>query len=700
MNTHTTLSVALALVPALLAAAPKRHPDYEPPFALPGAAAANLLQGATVTASGHWSDRVPGLAVDGQSGDPDAHWACEQLPAVLEADLGRACAVAALRVWPFWPGGRIYKYKVEGSADRSGWALLADHSANSIAATPEGDRFSFESKTVRYLRLTVLDSSRRSAGGHIVEFAAYAASPATGIQGGVASINQRCPPAGGDAAAPAEQGIHLTGWRGERVSAQVVTHSDSAQTQLRIDPLVLAPPGGAAGPLTGEVRFVRYVLADGKPQGDILDTAPMIEQAAGGNRPVWLSVDISANATPGLYRGTLAVRSDVGALRFPVELEVLAAALPAPKDWAFHLDLWQHPQAVARWHDVAPWSPEHLALMKPLMKRLAEAGQKNITCAIVHEAWNAQTFDWFPSMIDWRKQADGAWRFDYTVFDRWVSFMQEEIGIRGQIVCYTMIPWHLKFRYYDEAAGRFVDLQASPDTPAYEEHWGRFLKDFVGHLRSKGWLDRTAIGMDERPDNLLRPALRVLKTYAPELRLVSAVNHPSALTEDVYDLSPTIDHPLAADLLAKRKAANRKTTFYVCCGPAAPNTFAHSSPAEAAWLPLLAAAQGYDGFLRWAYNSWVENPLASTDFVTWPSGDCFLVYPGNRSSVRFERLRDGIEEFEKVRVLRAMNSATVNRGLDEALRPFAFGRAASRPDYAAEVEQAAKAIESLSRQIR
>ena len=700
MKLHLLLPVALTLLPTLLPAAPKRHPDYEPPLALQATAAENLLKGAAVTASGHWSDKVPALAVDGQSGNPDAHWACEQLPAVLDADLGRICDVAALRVWPYWPDGRIYKYKVEGSADRASWTMLADHSANSISATPEGDRFSFESRKVRYLRLTVLDSSRRTAGAHIVEFAAYASAPAAGMQGAVISVNERCPPSGGGAGAPADQGIRLAGWRGERVNAQVVTRSDSAQSQLRIDPVALEAIGGKAGRIAGEARFVRYVLADGRPQGDILDNAAMIEQAAGANRPVWLSVDIPRDAKPGVYRGALTVRSEAGSVAFPVELEVLAATLPAPKDWAFHLDLWQQPQSVARWHDVAPWSPEHFALLKPLMKRLADAGQKNITCSIVHEAWNAQTFDWFPSMIDWRKKADGTWQFDYTDFDRWVSFMQDEVGIRGQIVCYTMIPWHLKFRYYDEAAARYVDLAASPKSPEYAAHWGRFLTDFVAHLRAKGWLDHTAIGMDERPDDLMRPALAVLKQYAPELRVVSAVNHPSALTEDVYDLSPYIDYPLDAALLARRQASGRKTTFYVCCGPGTPNTFAHSPPAEAAWLPLFAAAQGYDGFLRWAYNSWVEDPLAATDFVTWPSGDCFLVYPGNRSSVRFERLRDGIEEYEKIRLLRAQNSPEANRALAEALKPLTVARSSQKGVHAADVEAITKVVDAWARQMK
>ena len=61
----------------------------------------------------------------------------------------------------------------------------------------------------------------------------------------------------------------------------------------------------------------------------------------------------------------------------------------------------------------------------------------------------------------------------------------------------------------------------------------------------------------------------------------------------------------------------------------------------------------YDGMLRWAYNSWPENPMMDSRFGSWPAGDTYLTYPGCRSSLRFERLIDGIENAEKVRRLRA-----------------------------------------------
>lgn len=45
------------------------------------------------------------------------------------------------------------------------------------------------------------------------------------------------------------------------------------------------------------------------------------------------------------------------------------------------------------------------------------------------------------------KKLDGTWVYDYTVFDKWVEFMMNEVGIKDLISCYTMIPWALSFDY-------------------------------------------------------------------------------------------------------------------------------------------------------------------------------------------------------------------------------------------------------------
>ncbi|HCC71178.1 MAG TPA: hypothetical protein DEQ09_08520, partial [Bacteroidales bacterium] len=54
----------------------------------------------------------------------------------------------------------------------------------------------------------------------------------------------------------------------------------------------------------------------------------------------------------------------------------------------------------------------------------------------------------------------------------------------------------------------------------------------------------------------------------------------------------------------------------------------------------------------WAYNSWPEKPVYDSRFISWPSGDTYFVYPGARSSIRFEKLIEGIQDYEKIRILR------------------------------------------------
>lgn len=47
-----------------------------------------------------------------------------------------------------------------------------------------------------------------------------------------------------------------------------------------------------------------------------------------------------------------------------------------------------------------------------------------------------------------------------------------------------------------------------------------------------------------------------------------------------------------------------------------------------------------------------SRPEYDSRFRRWGSGDTFQVYPYARSTMRFERFRDGIEAFEKMHILR------------------------------------------------
>lgn len=499
--------------------------------------------------------------------------------------------------------------------------------------------------------------------------------------------------------------LNLQAWRGERCSTQLAVQANGPARQLSVSCTSLSN-GEKSIPAT--VSLIRYTVAHGTPTADIIGGETTCDNPAGVNRGIWLQIDVPQNAEPGIYQGQVIVSAEGCAeTRQTIRLNVSEETLPSPEQWKLYLDLWQHPQAVARWHDVEPWSPEHFALLRPLMKRLAAAGQKCITTTLLDEAWNGQTYDTFPSMVRWIRGVDGQMRYDYTALDAWVSFMHDEIGIRGQISCYTMIPWHLRVRFFDEATGRYDTIRAVPGTPEYTELWAPFLRDFHAHMQQKGWAEKTCISIDERPDNMVRAAMKLLEQEAPSFRISSAVDKPSDLTREVYSIAPVITHAGTAlgDLLKERQTAGKLTSFYVCLHPKKPNTFTHSDPAEAEWLGFFAAANHLDGFLRWAYNSWNRNPFECTDFVHWPSGDCFLVYPGNRSSIRFERLRDGIENYEKINLLRARackspEAAAAVQHMDKILADIFSVERSTGDTHTDDVKRARLLIEQTARQLR
>jgi hypothetical protein len=286
----------------------------------------------------------------------------------------------------------------------------------------------------------------------------------------------------------------------------------------------------------------------------------------------------------------------------------------------------------------------------------ADAGQKVITATLNKDPWNHQCYDAYEDMIVWTKNEDGSWTYDYTVFDKWINFMIAT-GIKKMINCYSMSPWNNELHYKDAESGNMITVRTNPGTKEFEETWTPFLKDFVQHLDKNGWLAITNIAMDERPPADMDEILELLQKVAPELGVALADNHQSYKKYSyIRDLCVEITSIPSPEDLNFRGSEGLNTTYYVCCAHKFPNMFTFSDPAESVYAAWYAKATGMNGFLRWAYNSWVENPTTDSRFRTWPAGDAFIVYPEARSSIRFERLIEGIQDFEKLSIL--MNDST------------------------------------------
>jgi hypothetical protein len=511
-----------------------------------------------------------------------------------------------------------------------------------------------------------------------------------------------------------------TGWRGERLNIQVLIWSPDTleQVRLKVKDLVSAK-AKVLSSQNIKYYLVRYVLSNypygakdavcgvtpyknGYLMPDRFEAFDRFDLPALTVRPIWLSLDIPEETEPGDYSGEIEVNTTRYSNRLKIHIKVQGQQLPAPRDWRYRLDLWQNPWVVAWRNHLKPWSEEHKVLLKKHLRLYAEAGGKYITTYGVHSPWADNSYMIEGGMIDWIKQKDGTWSFDYTLFDTYVELAME-VGIDKAITIYTAVPWGDRFRYKEEASGNYVYATWPPDSKAYSDQWNIFLTDLRKHLENKGWFEKTYIGINESEMKQTLAAIRVIKNHSKDWRITYAGNWHQELDSLLDDYSFLYGNEPNLEQVKKRSSRGATSTFYVCCNPPKPNNFVFSPPIEGRWISWYSAAFGYNGFLRWAYDAWPEDPVRDARFGSWPAGDCFLVYPGGNSSIRFETLREGIADYEKIRILKELAAKSSDKTvrslwntLEQHLKVFTREHDFNEEKITADIEKGLKLINELS----
>ena len=460
-----------------------------------------------------------------------------------------------------------------------------------------------------------------------------------------------------------------TAWKGERVNMQVLVWSPDTLQQVRFKPGNLTnEKGNTIDAKHIKTNLVHYVLSnypygaknavcgtspytDGYLMPDRFESFDRFDLPGKTTRPVWVSLQIPADAATGTYKGTIEVQSEKDKQSLNISVRVQNKTLPPPSEWKHLLDLWQNPWAVAWYNDVEPWSEEHKALLKKHLELYADAGGKYITTYGVHSPWADNSYMIEGGMIEWIKKKDNSWKFDYTIFDEYVSLCMK-YGINKAITIYTPVPWGERFRYKSEESDNYVYERWVPESNEFKTNWNIFLTDLRKHLEAKGWMKITYLGINENAMHQTLAAIKVIRQHSPDWRITYAGDWHQELDTLLNDYSYLYGKEPTEQQQKKRSARGATTTYYVCCNPPYPNNFVFSPPIEGRWISWYTAASGYDGFLRWAYDAWPADPERDARHGSWAAGDCYMVYPGGNSCIRYEKMREGIVDFEKIRMIK------------------------------------------------
>ncbi|MDH7570570.1 MAG: DUF4091 domain-containing protein, partial [Armatimonadota bacterium] len=442
----------------------------------------------------------------------------------------------------------------------------------------------------------------------------------------------------------------------------------------------LTGPGGAVLP-AGRVRwhFQGFVPLEhnspGTPDSELVRKAPcrvpdvlladrQRDLPPGEAQPVWLAVDVPRDAVPGEYRGAVSVVAGEARVRLSVHVHVYDFELPQQRHlWVTN---WFSLSAIARAHRVELWSEPFWEVLQRYARAMAEHRQNVVLVPL--------------DLVEVTREAGGKLAFDFSRFDRFVRvFQQAGAGERlelGHVASHGEGGWSSReilfrpVRALDQGSGQRVALGA-------EEGLAPLLRALEAHLRERGWLERALIHIADEPapHNLeaWRRASEFVHRHAPNIPRIDAIE-ATGFHGALEVWVPKLSH-LNTWYATYRDAqrAGAEMWFYTCCHPTGfyPNRFLDYSLLKTRVLHWLNFAYDLPGYLHWGLNFWGEDPFGAPR-PNLPPGDTHICYPGREgplSSLRWEAMREGIEDFELLRLL-AERTGWVRQRLGDAAEAF------------------------------
>ncbi len=493
------------------------------------------------------------------------------------------------------------------------------------------------------------------------------------------------------------QAIVIKTARNEAEAAQLVIRPTAALKGLAIRVGELAGPGGAViGAGNVEVLKVRYVNVERPTDKSAVpglwpDPLPPlkgpIDLEPNKNQPFWIRVKAPRDVPAGTYKGSLRLQGQNYNADVPLRVEVYDFVLPdrmtcttafgfsASNVFRYQklTDADQKRQVIDKYwasfsaHHISPYDPAPLDDPRVVWPRInGSTAPEQIK----------PVFDW----TAWDAAMERG--IDYYHFN---SFRLSIPGLGGGTFHSRREPELLGYR---------------EDAPQYKAAFSAYCREVQQHLREKGWLDEAYVYWFDEPAprdyEFVMNGFNKLKEAAPEInRMLTEQVEPNLVG------GPSIWCPVSNNYkhepAEERRKHGEKFWWYICTGPKAPYCtlfIDHPGTELRVWL-WQTWQRKIDGILVWETNYWTssaaypdanqpQNPYADpmgwrSGYSTpkgekrpWGNGDGRFIYPpeaaadahpsgpvldGPVDSIRWEMLRDGIEDYEYMAILKRLLEA-------------------------------------------
>ncbi|WP_308636861.1 DUF4091 domain-containing protein [Paenibacillus silvisoli] len=380
-------------------------------------------------------------------------------------------------------------------------------------------------------------------------------------------------------------------------------------------------------------------------------------------RSVWITIEVDRADQGGTHsievRFATAEGERLGSESF--ELTVIPRELPEQK--LIHTE-WFHSDCIATHYNVPAFSEEHWQLLEAYIKTAVKHGINLLLTPLFTPPLDTAVGGERPTvqLVDVEKTGD-QYAFGFERLDRWADLCLAA-GIRYFEFSHLYTQWGAKHapKIVAKENGEYKKIFGW-GTEAAGETYRNFLEQFVPELLK--WVERR--GLQQRVYFHIsdEPYMDALEDY----RLASDFLRPmlegypviDALSDFAFYESGLVPHPIPATnhIEPFLEAGVDNLWTYYCCGQYknVANRFFTFPSARNRIIGVQMHKFGITGFLHWGFNFWFSqysrkaiNPFVTTDAGhAFPSGDAFLVYPGEEGPIESIRMEVFYEALQDMR---------------------------------------------------
>lgn len=487
--------------------------------------------------------------------------------------------------------------------------------------------------------------------------------------------------------------LELAGGEAEAVQLVLWPERDNALAALSISALSCSS-GGAIAPERWSVRQVAYLEVTQPSDhasylGWLPDPLPALEVPlnlpAGRAAPLWLNLSLPPGAAAGICAGAVELQfADDSALSIPLEVRVFGFDVPREHHLQTAYGLWLGD--IDRYHHLGGDPSLRRQVFRLYLEALA-AHRISVYDPMGDDGIGIRFTNTEPRPQDALVEAD------FSAADPALEYALDTLG---------MDAFRLYLPYFagGDWTGHYLPtlLGLEWGTPEYEALYTRVIQAMTTHLQARGWLQKAYTYWYDEPQEadygLVLQGMDLIRRAEPRLRRLLTEQFEPALSGAVDIWSPLLDY-FSTSWSRARQALGEEVWWYVCTWPPAPypGNFIDHEGLEHRIRYWMVWQYGVQGDLYWAVNYWTcdgafppgtlqdpwSDPMAYNFYQgqvgTWGNGDGRLLYPprafadgrtrleGPVPSLRLELIRDGIEDFEYLWLLRDVARRAEERNL-------------------------------------